>query len=765
MPFGLTNAPAVFMDLMNQVCKPHLDKFVIVFIVDILIYSKSKEEHEEHLKIILGLLKKDKLIHVDPSKIEAIKNWTTPSTPTELRQFLGLAGYYRRFIKGFSLIAKPLTKLTRKNKKYEWGEDKEEAFQMLKQELCFGAVLMQREKVIAYASRQLKKHEENYTTHDLELGAVVFALRLWRHYLYGTKCVVYTDHKSLQYILDQKELNMRQGRLIELLSDYDCEIRYHPGKGNVVADALSRKEREKPIRFRALVMTVYPDLSKRILKSQTKVMKEDNVKVENLGRLLKPIFEIRSNGIRYFDKRIWLPLFGGLRDLIMHESHKSKYSIHPGSDKMYQDLKKLYWWLNMEADIATYVSLPRTPSGYDTIWVIVDRLTKLAHFLPMKKIDRFWRSLKNALGTKVNMSTAYYPKTDGQSERTIQTLENMLRAGKLSPRYIGPFKITERIGPVVYKLELPEKLHGIHNTFHVSNLKRCLADENLIIPLEEIQLDDKLHFIKEPVEIMDREVKQLKQSRIPIVKVRWNSRRGPEFTWEREDFIRSKYPQLFSDKKKTSTRNRAPGRRSRRYKHAQLNKKTLKEIQVLYIKEQERIANFMPIGSEEDERLIQKMNKKVVGVHEEKVLEEADSTKVEVKQEGHKESTKKRPGRRLKMKATKKSKMQKTDSDLEEEKHLKTFLKLVPDEEGIIDYEVLEKRFPIINWESKFYHLDRHGAKCIYYRIFRSDGSSRWIKTFSEMVTMFDRLDLEELYNLVMQRFESTTPEGADLVL
>ncbi|GJT48786.1 hypothetical protein Tco_0974943 [Tanacetum coccineum] len=205
--------------------------------------------------------------------------------------------------------------------------------------------------------------------------------------------------------------------------------------------------------------------------------------------------------------------------------------------------------------------------------------------------------------------------------------------------------------------------------------------------------------------------------------------------------------------------------RKKQYKHAQLNKKTLKEIQVFYIKEQERIADFVPIGSEEDKRLIQKMNKKVTGVHEEKVLEEPDSTKVKVKQEGNKENTRKRPGRRLKMKATKKSRMQKTDSNLKEEEHLKSFLKLVPDEEGIIDYEVLEKRFPVINGELKFYHLDRHGAECIYYRIFRSDESSRWIKTFSKMVKIFDKLDLEELYNLVMQRFESTTPEGVDLVL
>ncbi|GJR26592.1 putative reverse transcriptase domain-containing protein [Tanacetum coccineum] len=456
MPFGLTNAPAVFMDLMNRVCKPYLDKFVIVFIDDILIYSKNKEEHEEHLKIILELLKKEQLyakfskcdfwlesvqflghvinnkgVHVDPAKVEAIRNWSAPTTPKEVRQFLGLAGYYRRFIEGFSLISKPLTKLTQKNKKYEWGTEEDEAFQTLKHKLCSAPILA------------LPKGTENFVVY----------------------CdASHKDHKSLQYILDQKELNMRQRRWIDLLSDYDCEIRYHPGNAN------------------------------------TEAMKEENVKAENLGRLIKPVFETRSDGIQCFEGRIWLPLFGGLRDLIMHESHKSKYSIHPGSDKMYQDLKKLYCWPNMKAEIATYVSkcltcskvkaehqkpsglhqqpkipewkwekitmdfvlgLPRTPSGYDSIWVIVDRLTKSAHFLPMKKTDsieklaqlylkeivckhviptsiisdrdslftsRFWKSLQKAMGTQLDMSTAYHPETDGQSERTIQTLEDMLQA-------------------------------------------------------------------------------------------------------------------------------------------------------------------------------------------------------------------------------------------------------------------------------------------------------------------------------------------------
>jgi hypothetical protein len=800
MPFGLTNAPAVFMDLMNRVCRPYLDKFVIVFIDDILIYSRNEEEHGRHLRVILELLRTEKLyakfskcefwiqevkflghvvsregIHVDPSKIEAIENWRTPKTPTEIRQFLGLAGYYRRFIANFSKLAKPLTALTQKGVAFDWEAKQEESFQKLKHMLCtapilslpegtedfvvycdasnqgLGCVLMQRSKVIAYASRQLKVNEVNYTTHDLELGAVVFALKIWRHYLYGTKCTIFTDHKSLQHIFDQKELNMRQRRWIELLNDYECEIRYHPGKANVVADALSRKETVKPRRVRALTMTVQSQLPIQIRDAQTEALKPEHVLGETLRGMDKK-FELRDDGTCYFMDRIWTPKHGGFRDVVMNEAHSTKYSVHPGSDKMYLDLKKLYWWPNMKADIATYVSkcltcakvkveyqkpsgllqqpqipewkwegiamdfitkLPRTPAGYDAIWVVVDRLTKSAHFLPIKETDkmekltrtylkeivrlhgvpisiisdrdsrftsRFWQSLQKSLGTRLDMSTAYHPQTDGQSERTIQTLEDMLRAcvidfgsswdthlpliefsynnsyhttikaapfealygrkcrspvcwtevgdtqlartqasdntltgpeiirettekivqikermktardrqksyadkrrkplefqvgdlvllkvspwkgmirfgkrGKLNPRYIGPFEILARIGPVAYKLKLPQELQNVHDTFHVSNLKKCLTDATLIIPLEEIQVNEKLNFVEEPVEIMDREVKRLKQSRIPIVKVRWSAKRGPEFTWEREDQMKLKYPHLFANTKETAT--------------------------------------------------------------------------------------------------------------------------------------------------------------------------------------------------------------------
>ncbi|GJR06433.1 reverse transcriptase domain-containing protein [Tanacetum coccineum] len=504
MPFGLTNAPTIFMDLMNRVCRPYLDKFVIVFIDDILIYSKTQEEHVEYLRLVLELLKKEKLL----LKIEAVKNWKAPRTPTEVRSFLGLAGYYRRFIENFSKIAKSLTILTQKSKTFDWGEEQELAFQTLKDKLCnapvlalpdgsedfvvycdasgigLGCVLMQRGKVIAYASRQLKIHENNYTTHDLELGAVVFALKIWRHYLYGTKSVIYTDHKSLQHIFSQKELNMRQRRWIELFSDYDCEIRYHPGKANVVADALSRKERVKPKRVRAMNMILQSSIKDRILTAQKEAVDES----AGLQKGLDEMIELRNDGALYYLDRIWVPLKGDVRTLIMDEAHKSKYFVHPGADKMYYDLRDRYWWPRMKKDIAEYVSrcltclkvkaehqrpsgllqqpeipiwkwegiamdfvtkLPRTSSGHDTIWVIVDRLTKSAHFLPMREdykmerlarlylneivarhgvpisiisdrdsrfTSRFWQSMQEALGTRLDMSTTYHPQTDGQSE-------------------------------------------------------------------------------------------------------------------------------------------------------------------------------------------------------------------------------------------------------------------------------------------------------------------------------------------------------------
>ncbi|GJY03122.1 putative reverse transcriptase domain-containing protein, partial [Tanacetum coccineum] len=352
MPFGLTNAPAVFMDLMNRVCKPYLDKFVIVFIDDILIYSKNKKEHEEHLKQILELLKKEELyakfskcefwipkvqflghvidsegIHVDPAKIESIKDWASPKSPTEIRQFLGLAGYYRRFIEGFSKIAKPMTKLTQKKIKFEWGDKQEAAFQLLKQKLCSAPILA------------LPEGSDDFIVYYDASIKVVFALKIWRHYLDGTKCTVFTDHKSLQQILNQKELNMRRRRWLELLSDYDCEIRYHTGKENVVADSLSRKEQSKTLRVRALVMTIGLDLPKQISNAQTKAHKQENIRNEDVGGMLVENSKDPEN----------------LRTEKLEPRADATLCFN-GRNKMYQDMKKLYWWPNMKADIATYVS-------------------------------------------------------------------------------------------------------------------------------------------------------------------------------------------------------------------------------------------------------------------------------------------------------------------------------------------------------------------------------------------------------------------------
>ncbi|GJU35990.1 putative reverse transcriptase domain-containing protein [Tanacetum coccineum] len=339
------------MDLMNRVCKPYLDKFVIVFIDDILIYSKNKKEHEEHLKAILELLKKKKLC----AKFSKCAFWI-PKV-----QFLGhvidrrgLTGYYRRFIEGFSKIAKSMMKLTQKGIKFDWGEKEKNAFQLIKQKLCSAPILALPEgskDLVVYCDASHKG-----------LGVVLMQKeKIWRHYLYGTKCTVFTDHKSLQHILDQKELNMRQRRWLELLSDYNCDIRYHSGKANIVADALSRKERIEPLQVRALVMTIGLDLPKQILEAQIEALELENLEKEDVGGMIrkdipKEKLESRADGTLCLNGRSWLPCYGDLRSVVMHESHNSKYSIHPGSEKMYQDMKKLYWWPNIKADITTYVS-------------------------------------------------------------------------------------------------------------------------------------------------------------------------------------------------------------------------------------------------------------------------------------------------------------------------------------------------------------------------------------------------------------------------
>ncbi|WZZ63529.1 hypothetical protein YC2023_074899 [Brassica napus] len=291
MPFGLTNAPAAFMRLMNEVFHDYLDMFVIIFIDDILVYSRSKEEHKEHLRLVMDRLRNQKLfakfskclfwkreigflghivsgegVAADLEKVQAIREWPRPTTVTEVRSFLGLAGYYWKFVKDFSSIAKPLTKLNGKGVPFLWVEETEKAFKKLKEALTtapvlalpeqgkpytvytdasrigLGCVLMQYGRVIAYASRQLRKHEDDYSTHDLELAAVVFALRIWRSYLYGEEVEVYMDHQSLKYLFTQPDLNLRQRRWMEFVADYDIRIRYHPGNANVVADALSRRK-------------------------------------------------------------------------------------------------------------------------------------------------------------------------------------------------------------------------------------------------------------------------------------------------------------------------------------------------------------------------------------------------------------------------------------------------------------------------------------------------------------------------------------------
>ncbi|KAL5769927.1 hypothetical protein ACOSP7_014081 [Xanthoceras sorbifolium] len=755
MPFGLTNAPAAFMDLMNRIFRPYLDQFVVVFIDDILVYSQTAEDHDRHLRVVLQILREKQLygklskcefwlpeiaflghivaaegIKADPKKIEAIVEWKPPRNVTEVRSFLGLAGYYRRFVKGFSSIASPLTKLLHKNVRFEWTDRCQAAFDRLKAMLVeapiltqpvsgkdyviysdashhgLGCVLMQEGKVVAYASRQLKNHELNYPIHDLE------------HYLYGEKCYIYTDHKSLKYLPTQRELNLRQRRWMELIKDYDCIIDYHPGKANVVADALSRKAL-----FALKAMNVHlqlnldnavvaelicrPSLIQQIAEKQKQDARIQLI-CEQIPEGKHPDYSVRTDGIVCFRDRICIPEDEELRKMILTEAHSSSYAMHPGSTKMYRDLKTQYWWSGMKRDVIEFVNRCLTcqqvkaehqvPSGFkhDAVWVIVDRLTKSAHFLPVRTdysldrlaelyireivrlhgvpvsiisdrdprfTSRFWKKFQEALGTRLSFSTAFHPQTDGQSERVIQVLEDMLRScviefegswadhlpliefaynnsyqssiamapyealygrkcrtpvcwtefgedrlvgpdlirqteekvkiikdrlkiasdrqksyadlkrkeveydvgekvflkvspwkkvlrfgrkGKLSPRFIGPYEIIERVGPVAYRLALPPELEKIHNVFHVSMLRKYRSDPSHRVQAESIEIRPDLSYEEEPVQILDRKIKELRNKRVPLVKVLWRNHKVEEATWESEETMRQQYPQLFN---------------------------------------------------------------------------------------------------------------------------------------------------------------------------------------------------------------------------
>ncbi|KAA0053259.1 pol protein [Cucumis melo var. makuwa] len=666
MSFGLTNAPAVFMDLMNRVFREFLDTFVIVFIDDILIYSKTEVEHEEHLRVVLETFRSNKLyakfskcefwlkqvsflghvvskagVSVDPAKIEAVTGRPRPSTVSEVRSFLGLASYYRQFVENFSRIATPLTQLTRKGAPFVWSKACEDSFHNLKQKLVtapvltvpdgsgsfmiysdaskkgLGCVLMQHGKVVAYASRQLKSHEQNYPTHDLELAAVVFALKIWRHYLYGEKIQSFTDHKSLKYFFTPKELNMRQRRWLELVKDYDCEILYHPGKANVVADALSRKvshstaliTRQAPLHrdferaeiavsvgavtLQLAQLTVQPTLRQKIIDAQS----NDPYLVEKrcLAKEGKAVeFSISSDGGLLFEKRLCVPSDSAVKTELLSEAYSSPFSMHPGSTKMYQNLKRIYWWRNMKREVAEFVSkclvcqqvkaprqkpagllqplsvpkwkwenvsmdfitgLPRTLRGFIVIWVVVDRLTKSAHFIPGKSTytaskdarftSKFLKGLQAAMGTRLDFSTAFHPQTNGQTEHLNQVLEDMLRAcalefpgdkvflkvapmkgvlrferrRKLSPRFVEPFEILERIGTIAYRLVLPPSLLTVHDVFHVSMLRKYVPDPSHVVDYEPLEIDENLSYTEQLVEVLAREVKMLRNREIPLVKV------------------------------------------------------------------------------------------------------------------------------------------------------------------------------------------------------------------------------------------------------
>ncbi|GFS32089.1 hypothetical protein Acr_00g0020760 [Actinidia rufa] len=451
--------------------------------------------------------------------------------------------------------------------------------------------------------RQLRPHEKNYPTHDLELAVVVFALKIWRHYLYGVTCEVFTDHKSLKYLFTQKELNMRQRRWLELIKDYDILIQYHhPGKANVVADALSRKSTvnlaclvtsQVPLFVeldRAEIEVVAPDTNEMLtaIIAQPTLMEtvkqrqpEDPYLWKVYEEMLvnpKPNFTLQDKALR-FQGRLCVPNIPEVKRRVLEEAHNTKFMMHPGGTKMYKDLKETFWWPGMKKEIAEFVSqclscqqvkaehqrpagllqslpipewkwehitmdfvvgLPNSPRGCNAIWVIVDRLTNFHASIGMAPYEALY-------GRKCRSPICWTEVGERQmlGPEIVQLTTDKIKKGKLKPRYIGPFEVLQRIGTVAYRIALPPELSHVHDVFHVSMLRKYVHDPTHMIHHYPLGIREDLSYVETPSEIVDRRDQVLRNKVIPLVRVGWQNHAYEESTWEREDEIRELYPFLF----------------------------------------------------------------------------------------------------------------------------------------------------------------------------------------------------------------------------